>query len=205
MNEEEIAQNKQTMYLDEKDFFSAWMFNPDIQEEADYQHLDKNLAITKLSSRYKEPEIARAILKALHILSNPKYYYTVKKTVAKGEITVDAKLFFCNDCNHQELVSEEVEEIKCPLCSQKIQDYSLSKVTVPQFDILEIKKNKFSKTFHNLKAKFYSLTTTAAARDGHLLKAATTTHFSREESIEDKTNVKQKMNFFGSKNKQRGY
>jgi ribosomal protein L37AE/L43A len=204
MNEEEYAQQKQTMYLDEKDFLATWMFNPDIKEVADYNHLDKNLAITKLSSRYKEPEIARSILKALHILSNPKYYVKVKETILKGHEEVIANLFVCPDCEHQELVAQEMTKIKCSNCDKELDSFETSKVKVPRFEIVEVKKNKFSKTFHNLKSKFYSLTTTAAARDGHLLKAATTTHFSREESIEDKTNVKQKFNLFGGK-KQGGY
>lgn len=44
--------------------------------------------------------------------------------------------------------------------------------------------------YHQLKSSFFALTTTSAAADGHLMRSAITSRFEREESVEDRTEVK---------------
>ena len=201
---ERMASEKQPVYLDEKDFFSQWLFDPAIKDEADYTHLDKNLATTKLSSRFKEPERARLILRALHVLNNPKYYKKKKEYVLIGYNDVEINVFTCPVCNKVHHENVDVEKVVCD-CGEEVVAYRRGVVKVPIFELKNVLKNKYAKTFHNLKSAFYSLTTTAAARDGNLLRAATTTHFSREESIEDKTQVKQKFSIFPKKNTNQRY
>lgn len=78
-------------YLDLKEYQSKFLLNPDLQTDEDYSHLDKNLAITNLQHNPKlginEPEEARAILKALHVLNNPKHYKKVRKIIFVGYYT----------------------------------------------------------------------------------------------------------------------
>ena len=173
-----ITMNKdfqeQQMFLDDKDFFSKFIFNPDIQEDADYKHLDKNLAITKLDSRFKEPEKARSLLRALHILSNPKYFRSIKERLVIG------------------YEDEEVVEID----EEGNKIFIKKKIPVYQENVKKI--SFYPKAYHSLKSRFYALTTTSMARDGHLLKGASTKHFNRSESIEDRT--ERKSNFFGLRN-----
>jgi len=204
------ATQKQQVYFDEKDFFSQWMFSPDIKEVADYAHLDKNLAITKLSSRYKEPDRARALLRALHVLNNPKYFNKQEEDVLVAYDKKQIRIFACDQCGQVYHTDLEVETVDCGCKGEDeiiiIKDSKLGIINIPVYEKKRVLKSKYLKTFHSLKSAFYSLTTTAAARDGHLLKAATTTHFSRAESIEDKTQAKQKFSFGGNKkNNQGGY
>lgn len=72
--------NDQNFY-DTKDYQAKFMLTPDINLGVDFAHLDKNLAITNFKHNPRhginEPEQARSILRALHILNNPKYYREV--------------------------------------------------------------------------------------------------------------------------------
>lgn len=173
LEDKELAgQNK--FYIDEKQFFSEFLFNPDINENSDYRHIDKNLAITRLSSRFKEPEQARAILKALHTLSNPKYFYADEEDVLIGYR--DEKVVVPDE------EGRPVEMIK----------------KIPVHKKRKVMKSYYPKTYHNLKAKFYALTTTAMARDGHLLRRAGTRSIEKSEAIEDRTS--KKSGFFGFNN-----
>ena len=168
---DEDQRMSQEMFLDDKDFFSKFLFKPQIDDDADYRHLDKNLAITRLASRYKEPEIARNILRALHVLSNPKYFREVTK---------------------EKLIGFRTEQIKR---KRKDGDYELIEMKIPVYQEEKVLVSYYPKTYHRLKSKFFALTTTSMARDGHLLKGATTKHLHKSESIEDRT--KKNSNFFG--------
>lgn len=172
---ETLKRNKD-FYIDEKDFFAKFMFTPEIDEKADFRHLDKNLAITRLSSKYNEPELARAILKALHVLSNPKYFYEVDDNV------------FIGFDEREVLVEKDGKKV---LMIKKI----------PKFKSQKVKISYYPKTYHTLKAKFYSLTTTAMAREGHLLRGAGTRRLEKSESIEDRTKSKPSLFGFGGRNK----
>lgn len=168
--------NNNRLYIDDKQFFSEFLFNPDIRENADYKHIDKNLAITKLSSKYKEPEEARVILKALHILTHPKYFYEDKENVLIGY-------------REEEIQTDEGVLIK----------------KIPVYKEVAVMRSYYPKTYHALKSRFYSLTTTAASRDGHLIRRAGTRSIEKNEAIEDRT--KKTSGFFGFNNNKndRGY
>lgn len=74
---------EQEYFLDDKDFIAKFLLDPNIEGEADFSHLDKNLAITNLihSNRLgiNEVEQARFILKGLHVLNNTLHYHVVEK------------------------------------------------------------------------------------------------------------------------------
>jgi len=76
---------EQEYFLDDKDFMAKFLLDPNISAEADFTHLDKNLAITNLvqSNRLgiNEVEQARTILKGLHVLNNTLHYHVVERVV----------------------------------------------------------------------------------------------------------------------------
>lgn len=162
---ETISKEDQVMlkYLDNKEYQSKFLLDPDIEGEADFSHLDKNLAITNLMHNPKfginEPEQARSILKGLHILNNPKHFTEKEVKVLKG---YNKKI-------------EKGEEILTPV-------YEIQKVKVP----------KFQKTYHALRSEFLSFVNTAAARRGHRINAAITNRLVKEETLTDKTEIKSK-------------
>jgi hypothetical protein len=194
-NEKEIPQQK--LFLDEKNFLAEFLFDPDIQDEADFSHLDKNLGTTRLSSRWNEPERARALLVALHTLTKTIYFYDKERTVLLGYDDKEIILAVCESCG---LKYESPNPIVCSECGKETTTSETVINKIPIYTQEKQKVNFYPKSFHNLKSKFYSLTTTAAARDGHLMRSATTTNLRREESIEDKTAVKGRWGSFGSSN-----
>lgn len=201
----ENTQQQKNFYLDQKDFLAEWMFNPDIHDDADYRHLDKNLALTRLSSRYNEPERARAILEGLHTLTRPAYYYEEEVEKITDYQEEEILISICNHCQAQRR-HEEIKPFICE-CNNKVtkEQFLVAKRVTPIIQLLKEKRSYYPRSFHNLKAQFMSLTTTASARDGHLLRAATTTHLTREESIQDKTAVKSRWGMGSSDNKNKGY
>ena len=64
---EKIKQLKKQVddYETDFDFYSRFVLSPEIEE---YGHIDKNLVITNLNGKLKEPERLRVIMDALHIL-----------------------------------------------------------------------------------------------------------------------------------------
>ncbi len=152
--EEQRAKLKQ-WFVDNKQYQAEFILDPDIQTYADYKHLDKNLAITNLRHNKKqgidEPERARSILKAFHVLNNPKYFKKEEQEVFIGY--------------HKE-TGEPV--------------YKNKKILV----------SIFPKTYHNLLSEFISMINTAAATNGHRMKAAITNRLEKEDSLIEKTNVK---------------
>lgn len=161
-------------YVDEKELETKFLLSPNINEDVDYRHLDKNLAITNLNSKLREPEIARSILSALHTLNNDKYTVYDKKTVLK-DVRIEKRIIDRN--------GEDFEvEVEVPIYIEKL-----------------VEKNVFPKTFHKLKSRFYSLTTTSMARGGHLIKTIRTKNLRHERSIDERTQNKSPINFFSRK------
>jgi len=159
-------------YIDDKEFQSKFLLSPDIQDDADFKHLDKNLAITNLKyekNGINEPDQARAILRGLHVLNNNKYFKIVRIPVLDG-------------------YKEEKEG-----------DVIVKR---PVFKYVEKQISKFPKTFHSLKSEFYSFVNTSASRQGHRIRAAQTRRSVREESIEERNQVKSR---WGGSNRQPKY
>lgn len=186
--EEQQLMHPKEMYLDEKDFLAEFLFNPDINEGADYKHIDKNLAITRLASKYKEPERARIILQRLHILNNPKYFNFVEETVFDGYEDKQSLFQECTQCGKRHLSEHGLKD--CSDCNYTLPEPSTVVHKVPLFVTKRTYKSKYPKTYHKLKSMFYSLTTTSAARDGHLFRESKSNYFNRTDSIEDRTEKK---------------
>lgn len=157
-------QQHDTAYFNEKEFQAVFLLDPDIREEVpgQYSHLDKNLAITNLRHSKKEginePDEARHILQALHVLNNRKYFRKESRLVPTGETTdVEAK---------------DGSIIRRPLFVEKVVDVSI-----------------FPKTYHALKSQFISFVNTSASRQGHRIRAATTTRREKSETFEDASKI----------------
>lgn len=163
------------MYLDDKEFESKFLLTPNINEEEDYKHLDKNLATTNFKSQLKEPEQARLMLGALHTITNNKYYSVGSKVVVK----------------EYQLVEEQVQD-------EQGNTFTITKQK-PIYIEKVVQVHTFPKTFHKLKAKFYSFTTTSAARGGHLVKVSRTKNVRQEQTLDDKTQNKTTFGFFKPK------
>lgn len=176
------------MYVDDKDFLAKYLFDPKVNDNADFKHLDKNLAVTRLSSRYHEPERARSLLSALHVLNNNSYFLSKVVDKVEGYEEVNALVWGCPVCGRQGLARSEDEVITC--CEEKPLPVNQTILTKPKTRKELIKKSMFPRTYHMLKAMFYAFTTTSMARDGHLIRQATTTHFQQNQTMEDRTKVK---------------
>lgn len=190
--EAKALDKQHNFYMDTKDFFAEFMFKPDIQELADFAHLDKNLATTRLSSKYQEPERARALLEALHILNNQLYYVEEEVQYIKRHETYEQYEQVC-DCG--EKVQGDEPTVNCPECGVKLSEAIIIVLEQPIFANKKVYNSIYPKIYHKLKSAFYSLTTTAAAREGHLMRAATSTRLVREDSIEERTDSKKQPNF----------
>ena len=198
--EAKALDRQHNFFMDQKDFFAQFMFKPDIQDEANFSHLDKNLATTRLSSRYQERERARALLTALHVLNNSAYYREVEVTVIDRIEEFEQFRQTC-DCGEEHILNEPLP--KCIKCKKELPVPEIVKFEQPVFVVKKIKKSLYPKTYHSLKSAFYSLTTTAAAREGHLMRAATSTRIVREDSIEERTESKKNNGFMRNGNYER--
>lgn len=185
------------MYLDEQDFLAKFLFNPTIKDSADYSHIDKNLSVTRLDSRRHEPEQARSILRALHILNNNKYFKDIIVDTPTGDYqTVSIVQYSCPNCGNVRYSEHEISEgVQC--CNSFVTPEKVEK-TVPITKKSLERASLYPRTYHNLKAIFYAFTTTSMARDGHLMRSATTTNIAKSESVEDRTKVRGNP-FFGFK------
>jgi len=178
----------ENMYVDDKDFLAKYLFDPKVNDNADFKHLDKNLAVTRLSSRYHEPERARSLLSALHVLNNNSYFLSKLIDEVEGYEEVEALVWGCPVCGRQGLAESPDDEVIC--CEQKPLPLNKATVNRPITSKKLINKSMFPRTYHMLKAMFYAFTTTSMARDGHLIRQATTTHFQQNQTMEDRTKVR---------------
>jgi len=196
--EEQKGMNK-ALYLGQQDFLAEFMFKPDINDEADYGHLDKNLSMTNLNGRLREPERARNLLQALHVLNNTDYFIMKETTKVNGVIEEEVAVLGCEKCkksysvNGKDFVSDQ--KYSCNDCDVELVFVNKIKKSIPVHQVVTVNESLFPKTYHSLKARFRSFVVTASARGGHLIRRATTTTFEQAQSVEDKTKVKQ--GFFG--------
>ena len=171
---QEEAQAKQELQFTDanKEFTGKFILTPDIQDDADFSHIDKNSIITYLKDNAKvtvsEVERLRAYDEGLHVLNNIKNFKTipVKKLIGylesnneKGEII---RKFVYEDKNEQ--------------------------------------KTRFPLTYHFLKARRYSFVTTASARMGYRFNKSRSSIIEKSETLQDKTEVKTGLFNFGNKN-----
>lgn len=169
-----VAKARQQQFLDLKEYQSKFLLTPDIEDEADFSHLDKNLAITNLKYNAKigidEPAEARAILQSLHILNNTAHF---------KEIEIKTLIGYNEKKNKDDSITQ-----------------------TPVYQMVKTKVSNFPKTYHALKSKFISMTNTSAARNGHRIDKAITNKLVREETLHDKTEVKTKFGRSGKPQQQ---
>ena len=174
----------------DKEYVAKFLLTPDIE---DFDHFDKNIKTTNLRSKFREPEYARAILKALHILTNKKYMDETEKTILLEEKTVEATRIICVRCGYHNLYGSELKaEEYCQSCEDKLNKGSTSQVmvSIPLYQKKRVFSSRYPKIYNALHSAWRSLVETSSARDGHLIKAVNTRKIEREETIEDRTTVK---------------
>lgn len=170
--QDEIDRNvsQQLGYINNKEYQARFLLTPDIQDNADFSHIDKNTAITNLKQRVKgeidEVGQARMILQGRHVLNNPKYYIQVVKSILIG---------------HKEEENAEQKIILKPIYEERKVDLSM-----------------FPRTSHMLNAMYYSFVITASARNGHRIDKAITNRLEKEETLSDQTDIKPKWKPFGA-------
>jgi len=128
--EAKAIDRQHNFYMDEKDFFAQFMFKPDIQELADFAHLDKNLATTRLSSKYGEPERARALLTALHVLNNVLYYKEIEVSSFDRMEQQENYRQMCV-CGQEHILPDPMEN--CVSCGKPLPEAQYFVVEVPIF------------------------------------------------------------------------
>ena len=176
------------MFEDLKEFYSKFIFTPDFKE---YEHLTKDVSVTNLRSKFKEPEQVRGLLEAFHILSNKKYFNETTKNELSGYREENVYKLRCESCDFEEFMKEITEGI-CPKCGEAYLEENIIEGIIqrPVYNETKVLKSKFPKIHHFLLSKFISIIITSQARDGHLMRTFHTRRMEKEESIEDKTDVK---------------
>lgn len=168
----EISQEEKTkalrqQFLDLKDIQSRFFLTPEIEDEADFTHFDKNTLITNLSFNPRlginEPERFEAISQSLHVLNNPKYYTEIETEKLAGYKNID------ND------------------------DGTITQI--PVFRKEKKLVSKFPKTYHALKAKIRTMTIAGAVKNGWRTDKAITNKLVQDNSLTEKTNVKNRFGF----------
>lgn len=161
-------------YLDNREYQAGFLLDPDIQSEADYSHMDKNLAMTNLIYNPKmhldETNEARSVLRGLHVLNNPKHYFEEDQKVQIGW-------------------DEKVELV----------EGKETKVRIPVYEMKKVMRSKFPKVHHSMRSEFLSFVNTSAARNGHRIKQANTNRLVKEETIQQKTDVAPRFGWGGKR------
>jgi len=188
-----------------KEFVAKFFMTPDIDG---FEHFDKNTKMTNLRSKYSEPEQCRALLAAFHILTNKKYLLRGEKDVNTGEKKLEASRIICDSCGfhnlYNKLPSEEV--INCQNCHEKIDKTKSEQimVSIPIYERKLVWLSRYPRIFHSLKSKWFGIIETSSARDGHLIKSINERRFIKEETLEDKTQIKS-PGFMGMFHKKKQY
>lgn len=173
MNEDQfIKEHKQAQedfqFTDpSNEFRGKFILHPDIHDDADFSHIDKNSIITYLKDNpkveFSEVEQLRAYDDGLHVLNNTKNFKI---------ITIQKQIGYINT-----------------------QDENGNVIRKPVFEEEEQRKSLFPLTYHYLKARRYSFVTTASARMGYRFNKSRSTILEKSETLQDKTEVKSSFGF----------
>lgn len=161
-----------------KEFIAKFIFDPDVNDEADYTHLDKNIRLTNLLETnpegISEVGLMRSVHEAKHVLNQLKHFDKKEVKILTGFIEKETK-----------------EGI----------------VKIPVYENVSKSVSKFPLTDHYWKAKAFSIETTSASRNGWIFNKSRTQINERSETLHDKTETKTSMFSFGRKqeNNQGGY
>ena len=118
------------LYENSMAFWGDLAFKPDMREHGE---LDKNVTTTNLRSRFKEPDMARRMLNAFHILKE----YTVKKTIRVTD----------GEGNERDVM---VEVFKYPKISRKLRNQFQTLITTAKardgWMVTEYNKSRIEKS-----------------------------------------------------------
>ena len=156
-------QDHDASYLDEKEFQAKFLLDPDIPEDVkgQFDHIDKNLAITNLKQSRREG------------INEPDE----ARTICRGLHILNNKRYY----------REEVREVLEGYREEVLKNGNILRTPIFKQDIVLVPK--FPKTYHAIKSSFITFVNTSASRQGHRIKAATTTRREKSESYEEKSNV----------------
>lgn len=166
------ANAQQLQFTDpNKEFLGRFVLTPDITDEADFSHIDKNSIITHLREtpkvEYSEVEWLRQKDEGLHVLNNVKNFKTIEVLRPIGYTIIQ---------------NDKGEEIRNYVYEKKKEEKSL-----------------FPLTFHFLKAQRYSFVISASARRGYRFDKSRTNILEKSETLQDKTEVNTGIFGFGKK------
>lgn len=172
-NKTELSKEDQRrlQFINAMDYQAKFMLDPDIQGDVDFSHFDKNLAITNL--------------KLL-----PKY------GINEPELA-RAMLRAFHTLNNPSHYKEKTKEVLIGYNETKREDGAI--LRTPIYEEVKIQVSNFPKTFHKFRCEFLSLTNTSASRDGFRMKASRSNILVKEETLKDKTDVKNRWQSFGRK------
>lgn len=163
-----------------KEFIAKFIFDPDINDEADFTHLDKNIRLTNLlenkASDISEVDLMRCVFEAQHVLNQIKHFSNQEVKVLVG----------FNDKTNKDG----------------------SVVRVPIFEVQNKAVCKFPLSRHYWKSKGFSIEVTSASRNGWIYNKSRTQINERSDTLHDKTEVKSSFFGFGgnkNNNNQGGY
>ena len=173
--------------LNHTSYKASFILTPEIKprnENTAYKHFTKDFAMTnfRLDKNSKnptdEPAQITAILNGLHVLTNPNYFETVK----------DKKLVYVEDREYEYKVldqegNEQLIVIKKPVYEE---------------EEIEEEVSIFPKVYHLLESKTATMVEVTNSTNGHRIKSAITDRQEKEESVQDRTEVKPN-GWFGGK------
>jgi len=183
----EDKQVDQNNFLNHTAYKGGFILTPETNPEnpkARYKHFTKDFAMTNLrldknsKNPTDEPAQMTAILNGLHVLTNPGYF----------EIIKDKKLVYVEDREYEYKVldsngDEQLIVIKKPVYEEKEVDEEVS---------------IFPKVYHLLESKTNTMVEVTNSTNGHRAKISITDRHEKEESVQDKTEVKSN-GWFGGK------
>lgn len=177
----------QTNILNHASYKAGFILTPEVKprhENTKYKHFTKDFAMTnfRLDKNSKnptdEPAQMTALLNGLHVLTNPQYFETekVKETIYVEDREYEYKVLD-NENNEQIVI------VKKPVFEERESEEEVS---------------IFPKTYHLLESKTATMVEVTASTNGHRIKSAITDRQEKEESIQDRTEVKS-SGWFGGK------
>jgi hypothetical protein len=171
LSTEEKLKAYRQQFLDLKEIQSRFFLTPEIQDDADFSHFDKNTLITNLTFNPRlgidEPGRFEALSQSLHVLNNPKYFIETEIQILAG---------YKQEENDNGTITQ-----------------------IPVYRIEKKKYSNFPKTYHNLKAKIRTMALAGAVKNGWRTDKAISNKLVQENSLTEKTSVKSRFGFGRSK------
>ena len=104
LGEKKALASDMDMYESMREFFAKFIFTPEKEDEA-YAHLTKDLTINNLRSNLHEPESARELLKAFHVITHKNYFW-------EEEVDVDPKFLGLDPETKEKIYDKETKTVE---------------------------------------------------------------------------------------------